>query len=68
MTRRARIEALIERLIATLDAMDGDPDLEPGAEAEAEPEEASAQPAELHVLRVPARRIRRAAPPTRAAA
>jgi hypothetical protein len=29
MTRRQQLEAMIERAIAALDAIDGDPDLEP---------------------------------------
>ena len=40
---RARIEALIERLIATLDAADGDPDVEPEPR-EDDDAEASLQP------------------------
>ncbi|WP_158600885.1 hypothetical protein [Teichococcus wenyumeiae] len=35
---------MIERLIARLDAMDGDPDMEPDHDGEAEPDEASLQP------------------------
>lgn len=35
MTRRERIEAVIERLIAKLDDMDGDCDLEDGDDIEA---------------------------------
>lgn len=35
-TARARIESVIERLIAMLDAIDGDPDLEDGRDAEPE--------------------------------
>ncbi|WP_426958329.1 hypothetical protein [Muricoccus radiodurans] len=40
---RARLELLVERVLAMLDDLDGDPDLEPDAEGEAEPDEASAQ-------------------------
>lgn len=34
---RSRIEATIEHLLALLDAIDGDPDLEDGSDAEPEP-------------------------------
>lgn len=39
MTRRERLEAAVEAAIDALDAMDGDPDLEPDGDGEEEPGE-----------------------------
>jgi hypothetical protein len=44
--QRATLHAIIERALALLDALDGDPDLEPEA-IEAEDDEASRQPVTL---------------------
>jgi hypothetical protein len=56
--QRARIEAEVERLIALLDAADAPfADMEPDHEGEAEPDEASAQPATLAPDRVSAQVI-----------
>jgi hypothetical protein len=46
------LEAAAERIIAVLDALDGDPDAEPNYDGEAEPSEASRQPATLGVTSV----------------
>ncbi|WP_424135139.1 hypothetical protein [Roseomonas chloroacetimidivorans] len=46
-TLRARLEVLVTNTIDMLDALDGDYDLEPDAEGEAEPDEASQQPVTL---------------------
>ncbi|UFN48123.1 hypothetical protein LPC08_19205 [Roseomonas sp. OT10] len=51
---RAEAEDLVERLLARLDALDGDPDMEPNADGEAEPDEASLHPVTLAADRVPA--------------
>lgn len=47
MTRRQRLEAAVAAAIAALDAMDGDPDLEPDDDDEAEPVEYSTGPVTL---------------------
>jgi hypothetical protein len=54
---RAAIEDMIERLIDRLDAMDGDADLEPDQDGEAEPQEARRQPLFLTNDIAPAKRL-----------
>lgn len=55
-TVRARLEQLIEEAIEALDALDaGHADMEPDADGEAEPDEASAQHATLAPDRTPAK-------------
>ena len=44
----------VERLLDLADALDGDPDLEPDHDGEAEPDEASLHPVTLAADRVPA--------------
>ena len=44
---RARLEDAAERIIAALDALDGDPDAEPDPDGEVEPAEAREQPMTL---------------------
>jgi hypothetical protein len=61
-TLRAQLEALITDALDMLDDLDGDTNLEPDADGEAEPEEASAQPLTLapdraNVVQMP-RRLR----------
>ncbi|UFN49398.1 hypothetical protein LPC08_01765 [Roseomonas sp. OT10] len=52
--QRAALESIVARALAMLDALDGDPDMEPNADGEAEPDEASLHPATLAADRVPA--------------
>jgi hypothetical protein len=52
-TLRTQLAALITDALDMLDRLDGDTDLEPDAEGEAEPEEASAQPLTLAMDRFP---------------
>jgi hypothetical protein len=52
-TLRAQLEALITDALDMLDRLDGDTDLEPDADYEAEPDEASAQPITLAMDRFP---------------
>ncbi|HEV7266382.1 MAG TPA: hypothetical protein VGN83_15895 [Falsiroseomonas sp.] len=56
---RARITAAVERLIAVLDQLDGDPDLEPDADDDDGLDEASLQPVTLAPARMPARQVAR---------
>lgn len=62
---RVRLETLAERIITLLDALDGDPDVEPDHDGEDDVAEASLQPTNLTPDRVPVRRIpiRRGAAP-----
>jgi hypothetical protein len=52
-TLRAQLEALITDALDMLDDLDGDTNMEPDAEGEAEPDEASAQPFTLAMDRFP---------------
>ena len=61
-TLREAILDRVEQLLDLADALDGDPDLEPDADGEAEPDEASLHPATLAADRVPAVLVR---PPAR---
>jgi hypothetical protein len=56
-TSRAAIEDMIERLIARLDTMDGDPDAEPDHDSEAAPHEASLQPICMTIDFAPAKTL-----------
>lgn len=51
---RARLEALVDGILALLDAMDGDPDMEPDDDGEEDVTEASAVPLTLAPDRLPA--------------